>query len=299
MAFRSIVLLVFLFVSSSAFAETIKVTTWNLKWFPGGMGQTSEDAKASHIDAVAKVLKKIDPDILLLQEVLNKDSVEKLAAKAGTGLKVITVSRFDASHPRDPDGIDDQQVAILAKENALFTYRREFERDGRVDPPRGLVFAAFEIDDKYLGVYSVHLKSNKTSENQTPKDNFRKRESSARTIIDHAEGAYLQNPADRRKKLSFDKLIIAGDFNTEIPGDKPERAAERTMQQIQLYGFENAFGSRPLADRITHPASGRYSATTFDHVLFRGVRQIGEAKIDKVDKSVSDHYPVTVKFDIN
>ena len=292
---RLVLMAVAFFAAAMLQAEELKITTWNLKWFPGGKDNQSEEKAEQHIAAVAKVLKSIDPDILLLQEVKGMESVSALADKLDTGLKVITVSRFPASFSGDADGIDDQQVAILAKKDAVATYRREFERDGRTDPPRGFIFAAFEVDDKYLGVYSVHLKSNLGK----AEDNFRKRESSARTIIDHAEGVQVKDPQDGRRWIDFEGLIIGGDFNTEIPGDVENRKDELTMKQIELYGFINAFGDRPLNDRITHPKDGNFPATTFDHIFYRGIEQLGEADITEVKKTVSDHYPVTVIFDVN
>ncbi|MBC2607521.1 endonuclease/exonuclease/phosphatase family protein [Pelagicoccus albus] len=267
------------------------MTTWNLKWFPGGMNQTDKSAMQEHIGLVADTLRDLDPDILLVQEVKSQESLDMLAEEMGTGLKVIAVSRFPASYSEDPDGIDDQQVGILAKMPAVATATREFERDGLVDAPRGFVFAAFETEGELLGVYSVHLKSNRGE----AAVNFRKRESSARAIVGHAEGVAIGSEDNWRVP---DALIIGGDFNTEVPGDVEVRAAEKTMQQLALYGFENAYGDLPLEKRITIPASGRYPATTFDHILYRGIEKAGSVRIQEVEWERSDHYPVTVAFEL-
>ena len=56
----------------TAFAESpkVRVTTWNLEWFPNGSPkELAVDAQNVRIAAAAAVLRQLDPNILLLQEV--------------------------------------------------------------------------------------------------------------------------------------------------------------------------------------------------------------------------------------
>jgi hypothetical protein len=47
----------------------IRITTWNLEWFPNGSPhEAAPEKQAQRIKAAADVLRKLDPDILLLQE---------------------------------------------------------------------------------------------------------------------------------------------------------------------------------------------------------------------------------------
>ena len=47
----------------------IRITTWNLEWFPNGSAHdATQEKQAQRIEAAADVLKKLNPDILLLQE---------------------------------------------------------------------------------------------------------------------------------------------------------------------------------------------------------------------------------------
>lgn len=68
------------FVVSSAFGQAqqqtkIRITTWNLEWFPNGSPREAPPEKqAQRIQAAADVLRKLDPDILLLQEVRDYDA---------------------------------------------------------------------------------------------------------------------------------------------------------------------------------------------------------------------------------
>ena len=61
-------------------AGVIRVTTWNLEWFPNGSPKElppSEQEK--RIMAAANVLRPLNPDIILLQEVRDYDVCARLA----------------------------------------------------------------------------------------------------------------------------------------------------------------------------------------------------------------------------
>jgi hypothetical protein len=66
------------FVVGSALGQSptkIRITTWNLEWFPNGSAhETTPEKHAQRIEAAADVLKKLDPDILLLQEMRDYDA---------------------------------------------------------------------------------------------------------------------------------------------------------------------------------------------------------------------------------
>jgi hypothetical protein len=72
-------------VVGSAVAELpqptrIRITTWNLEWFPNGSaGEATPEKQAQRIQAAADVLKKLNSDILLLQEVRDYDACNRLA----------------------------------------------------------------------------------------------------------------------------------------------------------------------------------------------------------------------------
>jgi hypothetical protein len=66
-------------VVGSALAESaeptkVLITTWNLEWFPNGSAHdATPEAQAQRIAAAADVLRPINPDIVLLQEVRDYD----------------------------------------------------------------------------------------------------------------------------------------------------------------------------------------------------------------------------------
>jgi hypothetical protein len=58
-------------------ATKIRVTTWNLQWFPNGSPpEAPPEKQAQQIEGAADVLKKLDPDILLLQEMRDYDACD-------------------------------------------------------------------------------------------------------------------------------------------------------------------------------------------------------------------------------
>jgi hypothetical protein len=58
----------------------IRITTWNLEWFPNGSPKTiPAEEQAKRIAAAADVLRPLDSDILLLQEVRDYDACARLA----------------------------------------------------------------------------------------------------------------------------------------------------------------------------------------------------------------------------
>src|SRR5687767_12301844 len=105
----------FLTLTSSLAGDAIRVTTWNLEWFPSGKTtRAPEEVEQQRIQAVANVVEVLNPDVLLLQEVRDWETCEKLA-KAVKSLKyhVIVVSAF-----KEFGSVSWQQEAILAKQHA-------------------------------------------------------------------------------------------------------------------------------------------------------------------------------------
>lgn len=61
-------------------AAHIRVTTWNLDWFPDGSSKGAPpDKQERRIREAADVLRNLDPDIILLQEIRDYDTRTKLA----------------------------------------------------------------------------------------------------------------------------------------------------------------------------------------------------------------------------
>jgi endonuclease/exonuclease/phosphatase family metal-dependent hydrolase len=262
-----------------------KVTTWNLEWFPSGK-PNFRDAKieAERTDAAAKVLRELDPDIILLQEVRDEAAMEALCAKICRGHQVVVVSRF-----KQGNRISEQQQAILAKFPAKAAYWKEWTTRQLVNPPRGYAFALFEPKEgPAVAVYSLHLKSNAMGRDVPDRAkqetlNRLQRELGAQQLIEHLR------EIEALPDLAPKAAIVGGDFNTD-PTQK-RFAEERTLPLFAEAGFRFPILDLPIAQRTTIPGKGRYPDTTFDYLLFRGLKEKGKPMI--VPTEISDHRPVT------
>jgi endonuclease/exonuclease/phosphatase family metal-dependent hydrolase len=261
----------------------IRITTWNLEWFPNGSPKTiPAEEQAKRIAAAADVLRPLDSDILLLQEVRDYDACARLAeAIRPHTYRVAICSAFKGGK---------QQVAILGKEPAQAAWAEPWKSMEGVDPPRGLAFAWFKIGNESIGVYSLHLKSNLimhgNEEVETAK-NIRKREVAASQLLNHLRDVIATAIP------SIKAVIIGGDFNTNK--DQAMFASEKTLSTLTDAGFRNCMEDLPLPKRVTHPGNHGYPDATFDYLF--SVNAASRSPLITVS-GVSDHHPVTCDFTI-
>jgi endonuclease/exonuclease/phosphatase family metal-dependent hydrolase len=238
-----------LLISEYSAAQTVRCTTWNLEWFPNGSAKETSAAKQEQrIKQAADVLRPIDPDIILLQEVRDYDVCARLGEAIAPGVYHVAIcSAFKEPFQR---GLGKQQVAILSKYQAQAAWAEPWKSMNGVDPPRGFAFAWFKIGNENIGVYSVHLKSNLTThgdkEAETAK-NIQKREVAVTQLVAHVHDVI------ETTMLAIKGIVIGGDFNTNH--DQEMFAAEKTLDSLIGAGYQNGFEELPLERRITHPAT--------------------------------------------
>lgn len=278
-----------------AATTTWKVTTWNLEWFPSGKPDfTDAKVEAERTAEAAKTLRSLAPDIILLQEVRDEAAVEALAKAIGQGHQVIVTSRFTAKDKEGVDKIGQQQQAILAKFPAKASFWQQWETFQFVSPPRGFAFALFDAGGgKRIAVYSLHLKSNGMSRDTPDRVkqatlNRMMRELAAQQVVRHLVRI------GSVPELAPAGAIVGGDFNTD-PKDK-RFAGETTHSFFLQHGFANPLSDLPLFKRITLPADNRYPDVTFDYLLFKNTRTVGDPQI--VVSEASDHRPVTYTVEV-
>ena len=233
--------LLVLLISGHSSAQTVRCTTWNLQWFPNGSAKETPAAQQERrIKEAADVLRPIDPDIILLQEVRDYDVCARLGEAIAPGVYHVAI----CSAFREPfhSGLGRQQVAILSKYQAQAAWAEPWKSMNGVDPPRGFAFAWFKIGNEDIGVYSVHLKSNLIThgdkEAETAK-NIRKREVAVTQLVAHVHDVI------ETTKLAIKGIVIGGDFNTNH--DQEMFAAEKTLDSLIGAGYENGFEQLPLS----------------------------------------------------
>jgi endonuclease/exonuclease/phosphatase family metal-dependent hydrolase len=289
---RALVVLLASFVTASALSEsrepaTIRITTWNLEWFPNGSARdVSPEMQAQRIKAAADVLRPIDPDIVLLQEVRDYDACARLGEAIAPGIYHIAIcSAFKEPFQSGPGK---QQVAILSKYQAQAAWAEPWKSMNGVDPPRGFAFAWFKIGSEEIGVYSVHLKSNLIThgdrEAETAK-NIQKREIAITQLLTHVHDVVSTTMP------TINRIVIGGDFNTNH--DQDMFARERTLDSLAAAGYQNGFEGLALSERVTHPGNHGFSDATFDYVFAKGLTA-SQPGITRT--TASDHWPVTRNF---
>lgn len=265
------------------FAAEIRVTTWNLQWFPSGSPNLAPpEIEAGKIQEVAATLRKINPDVILLQEIRDVETCEALV----TALKPENYFIAICSQFRDEfgGGLGRQQVAILSKKPTFAASSDRWKSFGTVDPPRGYSFAVIQYGKNEIGFYCVHLKSNLTRGNpeRQAQLNILKRELAAEQILEHARtiGISLTN--------ELEAVIVGGDFNTNL--DQDLFISEKTLRVFSAAGFFSGFENTALPQRVTIPTKGRYPDATFDYIFAKGV----PADAPQIYTStLSDHHAVT------
>ena len=249
--------------------------------FPSGVFNSKRpEIEPQRILQSAKVIKELDPDVLLIQEIRDYETCEKLAEALQPDIyHVIVCSAFK----NKMGAVTSQQLAILSKKKANTAFAEEWKTVGLVDPPRGFAFASFVYEANKVGIYSVHLKSNYIRGNQErgKKLNRLKRDLSAKQLIDHSDNVM--------NTLSLDSIIIGGDFNTTR--DDVAFKAENTLNIIMSDRFRSSFHGTEQANRVTWPSNGRYPDATFDYIFYKNVDLVTPPLIKP--SKMSDHRLVT------
>jgi endonuclease/exonuclease/phosphatase family metal-dependent hydrolase len=271
-------------VGNSTEPARIRVTTWNLEWFPNGSAHdATPEVQAHRIAAAADVLRPIDPDIILLQEVRDYDACARLGEAIAPGMYHVAI----CSAFKEPfqSGLGKQQVAILSKHQAQAAWSERWKSMNGVDPPRGFAFAWFKIGNENIGVYSVHLKSNLITHGDREAEaakNIQKREVAIAQLLTHVHDVVGTTIP------TIKGIVIGGDFNTNH--DQAMFATERTLDSLAAAGYQNGFEGIPFKERITHPGNHGFPDATFDYLFGKNMR-IGKPVITQTN--VSDHLPVS------
>jgi endonuclease/exonuclease/phosphatase family metal-dependent hydrolase len=139
----------------------VRLATWNVHDLfdevdrrepPGALDEVPSPAEvAARLEAVAAVLRRLDADVVLLQEVEDRSLLERLAARAG-------YPEARLVEGNDPRGID---VALLSRlpVRRYESHAGEREPDGTLRWPRDAVEAEVAAGGRTLVLVGSHLSS--------------------------------------------------------------------------------------------------------------------------------------------
>jgi endonuclease/exonuclease/phosphatase family metal-dependent hydrolase len=270
-------------------AESIRVTTWDLQ--PGAVAGTnawSGKFQQSLVQQTAESLKKLRPDVILLQQVADWETCHQLVqALQPEAYQVVICSSF-----RDPGAkLLSRQVAILSKAKAYLAWSEPWP-NSRESPaaPGGFAFAALRLRNKNIGVFSVQFSDGASpgADDSRSEAWQRARGDSCRQLVQQI--ASLQDWKNNR----LETMIVAGDFNTTP--DDVRLVDEQTLVLLEQCGFENAFAGLPLEKRVTRPGDGRRPAATLDYIFTRDAGR-GDPPL-MTPCALCEHEAVTCEMDL-
>jgi endonuclease/exonuclease/phosphatase family metal-dependent hydrolase len=278
--------LLFLFAPGDANAdagaeESIRLVSWNIEWFPGKSRFANSEQIAAHAAAVQTELKKINPDILLAQEIRDWQSFAELT-DAVPGLRNAVLSAFVSE---DTGEYWRQQLGIGSKLPVEAAWSEAWAV-GDPTPRRGFSAAAIRLPEsnRLLLVYNLHLKSNRSNSDEETQLNFRTREESIRQLL-----AHIRKMEETVFPGRIAGVVVGGDFNTNQDG----QFGDKTLEILGEAGFHQAWEGVPRAERLTWRGNDRFEATTFDHFFTKGLGE-PKARLLPVPAETSDHWPLEI-----
>ena len=261
-------------------AEAQKVVTWNVEWFPGRKLSASAAESKAHMARAQEVLKKLDPDVFIAEEVRDWKAFAELVSVV-PALKVNVVSAFRSSETGE---LWPQQVGIASKLPVRAAWSEAW-LPTIPSLPRGFSLAVLEDPPtgKLLLVYGVHMKSNRG-------------EAEANTRLRNESAAQLLVHVDEMERITFPKgqirgIIVAGDFNT----NHDKQFQDNVIETLTARGLFNTWSGVEPQKRLTWKGSGSFASTTFDYIFLKGLGQTN-AVVSAAPEDASDHNPVVVQL---
>ena len=257
----------------------IVIGTFNLEWFGDGINDRKDRTETDY-KHYAEIIKKIDADILGLEEIENSGAMNKLISYLPDYAYYITKEGGQ------------QKCALLYRKNINVKFVAEYSPiavEGNKTRP-GLLVSASAGNFNFM-VMVVHLKSSSHFENTEAK---RERSIEIRT----AQSTVLAKWADSvLAKGNETDLIVVGDFN-DTPKRKKNNTLYPLMNQMTFLTENEKSCKYRSAYVIDHIVVSRNASKRFkDNSLF--VYDIFSLYNDQDTKSLSDHCPIIAKFDVN
>ncbi|MDE0332614.1 MAG: hypothetical protein OXL41_12160 [Nitrospinae bacterium] len=291
-------------------SASLTVITWNAARLEG-----------TDLEGFGKYVRKIKPDVVVLQELLDKKQVERLIQQAGISHWNARLSNFSKDSIKKPS--KKLEVAILSPHEIGTVFEadpymdadtkemhvREVELRVPLFVPkdqhrnkglRGWLWV--EIPTLKIAVAAIHLKSAGGENGKRDELNSFKRENVVAALADK-----IVNDSRKRKEWSY---LVAGDFNV-APGDVNKvgvdldlrcKAQDQCLQYDQTHAILSSGLVQGLAMRNLTVGLGRsfvdpqYAASPIDNIYATGPFFDETSKLiaERSAAFGSDHYAIRV-----
>ncbi len=268
-------------------SAAMRVVSWNIEWYPGKRRNARGQEMAAHGALVRTEIAKINPDILLAQEMRDWNAFARLCDEVRR-LRPAVVSAFTSEQTGE---YWEQQLGIGAKSYITAAWSEPWAEGAEITPRRGFSVAAMRMPGSFdlMLVYNVHLKSNRSADENEAIQNYRTREESVRQLL-----AHIRDMEERVFKGRIAGVIVGGDFNTNHDG---QFDGDRTIAMMTEAGFHNTWDGVPREDRLSWRGSDRFEPTTFDYIFTKNLPET-RATLLEVDDGTSDHWPVMIELNL-
>jgi hypothetical protein len=270
---------------ASCLAAPIRVTTWDLQPVTNGW---SKESQANLVKEAAEALKKLHPDVILLQQAPDWETCRQLAhALQPETYQAAVCSSFRDPRARHLSG----QAAILSKAKAYFAWAEPWRNIGESPVAQGgFAFAAIRLGDKNVGFFSVQVNDGAASNaaDNTGAALQQASDESARQLVRQID--LLQNWRSNR----LEAFVVAGEFSANL--DDLRLVHEQTLPRLEQIGFENALAGAPLEKRITPPSDAGSAPATLDCFFTRDAGLVFSPVVTSC--GLTEHKAMTWKMDL-
>jgi endonuclease/exonuclease/phosphatase family metal-dependent hydrolase len=272
--------------------EPLAVLNWNTRNFFNDKDDTAGTAETvlsaaqyrQKREAVAAVLKELDPDTAVLQEVEHLSVLEDLNRNELAG----AYPHLALVEGNDPRGID---VGVLSKipfENVVSHVDDRFTKVGTQGPVYVFVRDCLEIHlrrgGRHVVLLAIHFRS------KSPPDDADKRLAEAQRSRAIADAIAADDPTAA--------IAVLGDFN-DLPGSPPFLAVAGSGEGA----FDDVASTVPEADRWTFDFNGQLEL--IDHQManpiLRAMLDPGSVQLlhSAAAEAASDHAPILARYTIS
>jgi hypothetical protein len=267
----------------SCLAGTLRVTTWNLE-SPAVAG-TNE----VRLQEAAAALRQLNPDVILLQQVRDWKECGQLAQ----ALKPAQYSVQVCSSFRDErtGALSEQQVAILSKGKAYFSWSEGWRSQGDGALRGGFAFAALQIGQKRFGFFSSQAGEG-SADGRNPEQRAaptKAQAASAAQLLEQVSsvGNWVTNRVEA--------FVVGATFDTHAAGWRAAR--DNILRWLEAADFGDAFLATSVVESITVAGLAGQPGATADYILTQPAGCADNPST--LATAVSGHYPVTCDVELD